>query len=100
MKRALLGLLVVCVTLGLSSAAMAGQNANAGITLHITKPTTKKANCANFKFAENNNSANRFDTKGVPCSNGQGDFDVWVVVCNGSDSLGVAGVQRLSQCRR
>lgn len=91
MKRALLGLLVVCLSLGFTSAAMAGENANAGISLHITKPTAKATLCSSFSW--NTNATNPFDVKGQPCANGTGEFDVWVVVCNGSDSLGLAGAE-------
>jgi hypothetical protein len=91
MKRALLGLLVACTTLGLASVALAGENANAGISLHITKPTSKIVQCP--AFAAFDNASDPFDTKGQPCSNGNGSFDVWVVICNGSDSVGLAGAE-------
>ncbi|HET9233738.1 MAG TPA: hypothetical protein VFP10_06340, partial [Candidatus Eisenbacteria bacterium] len=91
MKRALLGLLVACTTLGLASVALAGENANAGISLHITKPTAKAVQCV--AFAAQDNATDPFDTKGMPCSNGNGAFDVWIVICNGSDSVGLAGAE-------
>jgi hypothetical protein len=91
MKRALLGLLVACTTLGLASVALAGDNANAGIALHITKPSSKLVNCAAFSIE--GKATNPFDTMGQPCANGAGSFDVWVVVCNGSDSVGIAGAE-------
>jgi len=91
MKRALLGLLVACTTLGLASVALAGENANAAISLHITKPTSKSTQCSSFSFQQN--ATDPFDTKGQPCSNGTGSFDVWIVVCNGSDSVGIAGAE-------
>jgi hypothetical protein len=91
MKRALLGLLVACTTLGLASVALAGENANAGISLHITKPTAKAVQCVAFSAADN--ATDPFDTKGQPCSGGTASFDVWVVICNGSDSVGLAGAE-------
>src|SRR5262245_57702970 len=91
MKRALLGLLVACTTLGLASVALAGENANAGISLHITKPTSKATKCSSFTFQ--GQALDPFDTKGQPCSNGSGSFDVWIVICNGSDSVGLAGAE-------
>ena len=91
MKRALLGLLVVCVSLGFASVTMAGENANAGISLHLTKPTTKAAICSAFNWRVGN--VDPFKTKGQPCAHGMGQWDIWVVVCNGSDSVGVAGVE-------
>jgi len=91
MKRALLGLLVACTTLGLASVALAGENANAAISLHVTKPTTKAAQCGSFAYRTD--QTNPFDVKGQPCPHGLGAFDVWVVVCNGSDSVGIAGAE-------
>ena len=94
MKRALLGLLVGCMTLGLASVVFAGANADAGVSLHITSPPVKATNCdtdaPDFKGA----GGQKIDTRGLPCFQGQtGEFDVWVLVCNGSDSIGVAGVE-------
>jgi hypothetical protein len=91
MKRALLGLLVACTTLGLASVALAGENANAGISLHLTKPTAKATQCSSFTFQQN--ATDPFDSKGQPCSNGTAVFDCWIVVCNGSDSVGIAGAE-------
>ena len=91
MKRALLGLLVACTTLGLASVALAGENANAGISLHVTKPTAKATQCSSFSFQQN--ATDPFDERGLPCNGGQGTFDVWIVVCNGSDSVGLAGAE-------
>ena len=65
MKRALLGLFVACTTLGLASVALAGENANAGISLHITKPTAKATQCTSFTFHQN--ASDPFDSKGQPC---------------------------------
>ena len=94
MKRALLGLLVGCMTLGLASVAFAGANADAGVSLHITSPPVKATNCSTDAPDFKGSGGKKIDTKGLPCFQGQtGEFDVWVLVCNGSDSLGVAGVE-------
>jgi hypothetical protein len=92
MKRALLGLLIGCLTMGFASVALAGQNADAGIALHVTKATTKATLCSGAPDW-NGKGARDFKTKGVPCPTGVGEFDVWVVVCGGSDSVGVAGAE-------
>jgi len=89
MKRALLGLLVGCMTLGLASAAMAGENAQAGISLHITKPAAKTV-CGEMPY--NAGTSNPFTTFAKPCT-ATDIWNVWVVVCNASDSLGVAGAE-------
>jgi hypothetical protein len=95
MKRALLGLLIACMTMGLASVASAGENAIAGISLHITKPVTKLP-CDNLPtYVKNPGTvgAAAIDSKGQPCPAGVGTFSVWLIVCNGSDSLGVAGLE-------
>lgn len=95
MKRALLGLLIGCMTLGVSaSIALAGDNADAGISLHITNPPVKATSCVNDAPDFGNQGGKKIVTKGLPCTSGNyGEFDVWVLVCNGSDSLGVAGME-------
>jgi hypothetical protein len=94
MKRALLGLLIGCMTMGVASLAFAGDNANAGISLHITNPPAKATNCVNNAPDFGGQGGKKIVTKGLPCTSGQfGEFDVWVLVCNGSDSLGVAGLE-------
>lgn len=97
MKRALMGLLVGCVTMGLASVALAGENANAGIALHVVKATTKAPLCSaapDFLSKDGTPKGSRlFDVKGTPCPQGYGEFDVWVMVCGGSDSVGIAGAQ-------
>ena len=91
MKRALLGLLVGCMALGLASAAMAGPNANAGISLHVTTPPVKATQCVNFAYDP---GSNPFNLNGKPCNDkGTGLWDVWVVVCNANDSTGVSGAE-------
>jgi hypothetical protein len=93
MKRALLGLFVGCMTLGLASVAFAGANADAGVSLHITNPPAKLTLCSEPP-SFGGSGGKKIDTKGLPCFQGQtGEFDVWVLVCNGSDSVGVAGVE-------
>ena len=97
MKRALLALLVGCLTLGLASVVMAGENADAGVSLHITDLGIKASpqcvtEAPNFYPA----GGAAIDTKAHACGGqkkGSGSWDVWVVVCNGSDSVGVAGVE-------
>jgi len=91
MKRALLGLLLACTTLGFASVALAGENANAGISLHITKPTAKITLCQSFGYQAG--ATDPFDERGLPCNGGMGSFDVWIVICNGSDSVGLAGAE-------
>lgn len=94
MKRALLGLLVVSLTFGVSSVALAGGNPNAGVGLHITNPPAKATTCVGDAPTFGQQGGKKIVTKGLPCTSGQyGSFDVWVLVCNGSDSLGVAGVE-------
>jgi hypothetical protein len=94
MKRALLGLLVGCLTLGLASVVMAGNNDQAGVSLHVTKPPTKATRCDADAPSWHKQGGRAIDPRGKSCFQGQtGDFDVWVVVCNGSDSIGVAGVE-------
>jgi hypothetical protein len=100
MKRLALGLFVLGLTVGPASVVTAGDNENAGISLHITDAGAKATpNC-------DGESPSFFDSAGRPaggraindrtndCGSGQtGSFDVWVLVCNGSDSVGVAGVE-------
>jgi hypothetical protein len=94
MKRVLLGLLIGCMTLGVASLASAGDNANAGISLHITNPPVKATSCSTNSPDFGGKGGKSIDTKGLPCSQGlTGEFDVWVLVCNGSDSTGVAGLE-------
>jgi hypothetical protein len=94
MKRALLGLLVACSTLGLASVALAGENANAGISLHLTSPTNKAANCTtSFTYKTSGNDPFKYKTKDTECPGGESDWVCWLVVCNASDSVGVAGAE-------
>jgi hypothetical protein len=94
MKRALLGLLVGCSTLVLASVAFAGANADAGISLHITNPPVKATLCDLNAPSFGGRGGKNIDTNAKPCFQGQtGDFDVWVLVCNASDSVGIAGVE-------
>jgi len=77
--------------MGLASLAFAGENAIAGISLHLTDASgfnnpCKKALPSFPKGGDSINDAIR--CKGATKPN---DFDVWAVICNGSDSLGVRG---------
>jgi hypothetical protein len=92
MKRALLGLLIGCLTMGLASIAMAGENAIAGISLHVTDVVFKNP-CLNAPVLD---GPDDIDTEGWPCpqsAKNLASFSVWLLVCNGSDSLGVAGLE-------
>lgn len=93
MKRAFLGLLIMCLTMGLASVAVAGENAIAGISLHVT-PLVTKAPCLNAPgFA---NGPGDIVTSEFPCpqaANQLRSVSVWLLVCNGSDSVGVAGME-------
>ena len=93
MKRTLLGLLVGCMTLAFASVAFAGENANAGISLHIASTPAKATRCVDNAPNFRGNGGKKIKTKGQPCQRGVAAFDVWVIVCNGSDSVGVAGLE-------
>lgn len=100
MKRALLGLLIGCLTMAFAaSGALAGENAQAGIAFHIDKKivTTKGwiacDNAPDFFTGGRPQGAQAFNVKEANCPGDFGDFNVWVVVCGGSDSVGVAGVE-------
>jgi hypothetical protein len=95
MKRALLGLLVVGCTIGLASVAFAGENAIAGISLHTTTTAAVANPCTKAPptFPKGGDS---IDDRYLKCTQGLGKvntLDLWVGVCNGSDSLGVKGVE-------
>jgi len=84
MKRALIGLLLGCVTMGLGSVATAGDNDQVGIAIHLGALVTKDL-CLNAP----NVTSSTIVTSGTvgPA------FGAWVLVCNGSDSTGIAGVE-------
>lgn len=92
MKRALLGLLVVCCTMGLASQAFAGENAIAGLSLHLTKASGFANPCKKSQPTFNRGGDSIRDKIGCG-SNQPTDVDVWAVICNGSDSLGVKGAE-------
>jgi hypothetical protein len=102
MKRALLGLLIGCLTVVFAGAAFAGQNTEAGIAIHIGKKlVTKGTICDNAPTFFSGSVAQGPDLFRVRDNNcpPMGDpnnptvFDVWVVLCGGNDSVGVAGVE-------
>jgi hypothetical protein len=86
--------------MGLASVVMAGENADAGISLHITDRGLLPfpvciAGSPTFLDDEGRPKGGKaIVSKVTDCggNNGIGSWDVWVVVCNGSDSVGVAGV--------
>jgi hypothetical protein len=82
--------------MGLASAALAGENAIAGISLHITEPSGFVNPClkAAPSFPDGGDSIvdrYKFCNRGPDPS--PSDLEIWLVVCNGSDSLGVKGVE-------
>ncbi len=85
MRRALPGLLLGCLTLGIGSIALAGDNDQAGIALHVT--TTPAINCAGALALT---PATLSTASAGPAGQSYG---VWVLVCNGSDSTGIGGAQ-------
>jgi hypothetical protein len=103
MKRALLGLLIGCLTVVFAGTALAGQNTEAGIAIHIGKKlaVTKGDVCAqapDFFTGGVPQGADLFKVKDSNCPT-QGDpmnpvvFDIWVVVCGANDSVGIAGIE-------
>lgn len=88
MKRALIGLLLGCfMTMGLSAVALAGgDNASAAISVHIT-PMVTKLPC-------NSQPSPTADTmvNSVGCGFEDG-YSIWILVCNASDSTGIAGME-------
>lgn len=88
MKRALIGLLLGCLmTMGLSTVALAGgDNAQASISLHISSHNAK-VNCTNPPSMTNSTMVT--EVCGAPGT----VYDVWFLVCNGSDSTGIAGME-------
>lgn len=87
MKRALVGLLVACVTVGIASVASATDNPEAAISVHLTPPVAIAKTCDNIPVVE----SKTIET-GV-CGAPLDGYTAWVLVCNGSDSLGVAGME-------
>lgn len=90
MKRALLFLVCACLAFGAAPAVYAGvTNASACISTHIG-PTVTKLPCDSAPDLNRYNIVTRVDV-GVQCLDG--DWNIWVLICNGSDSLGVAGME-------
>ena len=88
MKRALIALLLGLTTLLFAANVMAGPEANnyACISLHVG-PWLSKNICENAPVLTN-------DTMVTEVSGCAGDYYMlWVLVCNASDSLGVAGLE-------
>jgi hypothetical protein len=103
MKRALLGLLIGCLTVVFAGAAFAGQNTEAAIAVHIGKKLTvaKGSICdqaPDFFAGGVPKGPELFRVRDANCPP-MGDplnptvFDVWLVLCGGNDSVGVAGVE-------
>jgi hypothetical protein len=79
MKRALIAVLLGCVALGFSSLALAGNNSQAGIAVHIAPFDDTKTKCDSGVPADNS-SVNTSDF--TNCSSGL--YNVYILVCNGS----------------
>lgn len=88
MKRALIGLLLGCfMTMGLSAIALAGgDNDRAAISVHIT-PMVQKLPCNSLPTP----TAKTMVTE-VSCTAPEG-YSIWILVCNASDSTGIAGME-------
>jgi hypothetical protein len=100
MKRVLLGLLIACLTMVFAAlSAMAGQNAQAGIAFHIDKKIVNTKgwiacdNAPDFFTGGRPQGAQAFNVKEANCPGDFGEFDVWVVVCGGSEEVGIAGIE-------
>jgi hypothetical protein len=92
MKRALVAVLFGCLTLGVSSLAVAGEvNDQAAISVHISSVVTKDV-CASAP-ALTNATMNVGPAACGPGTLGYDEYTVWMFVCNGSDSLGISGVE-------
>ena len=90
MKRALIALLLGCVTVMLASVAIAGQEQNDGasITVHIGPWVPALNHCDPVPLTNST-----VITEVNDCDPATGWYTVYVLVCNGSDSLGVAGLE-------
>jgi hypothetical protein len=91
MKRALVAILFGCMTMGLASLAMAGDNDQAAIVAHITP--SGAFGCVPPGLQSNNIVTAVNDGSG--CNDGLfgARWDVWLLVCNGSDSTGIRGAE-------
>lgn len=93
MKLALVAILFGCLSVGIASIAFAGDNDQAGIAAHITPSGSQ--NCVPPVTAATLVTG---VNDGLGCDEGVGTsgqprWDVWLLVCNGSDSTGVRGVE-------
>jgi hypothetical protein len=97
MKRALVAILFGCMTLGLASLAMAFDNDQAAIVAHITphlsQVCTPGAQGGGMGLTGNTLVTGVNDGSGCNDNIGGARWDVWLLVCNGSDSLGVRGAE-------
>ena len=84
MKRALIGLLFGCLTMGIASISFAGDNQQAAIAVHVG-PSVTKLPCQNQPVLTSATMSTQ------AC--GAGEYNAWLLVCNGSDSTGVAGAE-------
>ncbi len=88
MKRALVGLLLGCaLTLGLFAPAQAFDNDRAAVSFHIT-PIPSKDPCTT-----NVPTPLAYTMVTEVCDAPGTDYAVWFLVCNGSDSTGIAGME-------
>jgi hypothetical protein len=90
MKRALVAILFGCMTLGLASLAMAGDNDQAAIVAHITP--SGAFSCTPPGLTANSLVTAANDGNGCSLA-ANSSWDVWLLVCNGSDSTGVRGAE-------
>jgi hypothetical protein len=89
MKRALVGLLLGCVLMmGVTVVAMAGDNTQAGIAFHVTTYVDKDPCGTGLPSVLNYTLVDE-----VPSFAPGDQFSVWVLVCNGSDSVGVSAIE-------
>lgn len=96
MKRALVAILFGCMTVGLVSIAMAADNDQAAIVAHVSPSLSQL--CTPGQGGSMGLTANALITgvnDGLGCDDGLAGarWDVWLLVCNGSDSTGVRGAE-------
>jgi hypothetical protein len=93
MKRALVAVLFGCLTVGTGSLAMAFDNDQAAITVHLSPiPGGAKA-CDNAPTVDSKTIVSRLDAPNFCNDAGETEFSVWLLICNGSDSTGIAGAE-------
>lgn len=86
MKRALVAVLFGCLTLGFASLAIAADNDQAGIALHVG-PVVSKLPCDNAP------ALTAATIQSAAAGANTDSYTVYVLVCNGSDSTGVSGAE-------